>query len=135
MTQGTITHLRPNRNDARGFGLIAPDGGGADVWFDNRGMEGSLRRVLRSLRGPFRPDAEKERPFDRLRAGQRVRFESREHPTQPHRVYAARVYLVEAEEGAAVGGHSSARVVAPGAPGNVGPAPLAGRVGAPSLTG
>ena len=95
MTMGTITHLRPNRDDGRGFGLIAPDGGGIEVWFANRSMEGSLRRIVRSLRGLFRPDAEKERPFDRLRAGQRVRFESGEQPTQPHRAYAARVYPVD----------------------------------------
>lgn len=40
MTRGTIVHLRPNRDDGRGFGPIAPDGGGAEIWFDNRSLEG-----------------------------------------------------------------------------------------------
>lgn len=135
MTKGTITQLRPNRDDGRGFGLIAPDGGGGAVWFDNRSMDGSLRRVVRSLRGLFRPDAKNEHPFDRLRVGQRVRFQAGEHPTQPHRAYAARVYPIDSEMGAAAGGHSGARLATPGASGDVGPAPLAGRVSAPSISG
>ena len=99
MTTGTISHLRPNRDDGRGFGTIAPDGGGVDIWFDNRSMEGSPRRGARSLRGLFRPDAERGHPFDRLRVGQRVRFQAGEHPTQPHRAYATRLHPVASEGG------------------------------------
>lgn len=91
MERGTIVQIRPNRDDGRGFGTIAPDGGGDKIAFDNRSTEGALRHLAHALRGLFPGGDRRERPFDRLRVGERVGFRRGEHPSQPHRAYAERV--------------------------------------------
>ena len=88
MPTGMITHLRPNRDDGRGFGTITPDGGGAEVAFDNGSTERPMQTLARLLRGLFRPGSRPERPFDRLSLGQRVYFQLGEHPLQPQHAYA-----------------------------------------------
>lgn len=77
MPQGTITTHRanrPERDDRRGFGIIAPDDGGPGLFFSSDSAEGSwgaMRRLFRAFR---RPEAGQGRPFDRLHRGQRVTF-------------------------------------------------------------
>jgi hypothetical protein len=60
MAKGTITSIRPNRDDGRGFGAIAPDRGGSDLAFDNRSVEGLLPALARVLRVLLRPGAARE---------------------------------------------------------------------------
>lgn len=99
MATGTVTLLRPNRDDGRGFGVIAPDSGGGQIAFDNRSLEGTLERLARARRGRAGPGRGPGRPLDRLTVGQRVRFRLGEHPGQPHRPYAARVRPLDVEAG------------------------------------
>ncbi len=83
--RGTIASIRPNRGDGRGFGAIAPDGGGPDLFFDNGSVEGSARALGHALRRVWHTRPGPERPFDRLRVGQRVTFAIGVDPRQPHR--------------------------------------------------
>ena len=84
-SRGTIASIRPNRGDGRGFGAIAPDGGGPDLFFDNGSVEGPARALGRALRRLWRSKPGLERPFDRLWVGQRVTFAIGVDPRQPHR--------------------------------------------------
>ena len=74
MPAGTITTHRANRDDGRGFGLIAPDDGGPELFFSGASTEGTpraFRRLLDALRYPATTGG---KPFDRLQRGQRVTF-------------------------------------------------------------
>jgi len=88
MTHGTITSIRPNRGDGRGFGRIALDGGGPALSFDNASAEGGLQALGRVLGRLWRRDTSRGRPFDRLRVGQRVTFAVGVDPRQAQRAYA-----------------------------------------------
>jgi CspA family cold shock protein len=67
MTQGTIKSLR---ND-RGFGFIAPDDGGEDIFFHSTSVVGG--------------------GYDQLREGQRIEYEAGADPRNPQRSRAANV--------------------------------------------
>lgn len=74
MPDGTIRTIRPDRDDGRGFGLIAPDSGGPDLLFTSGSAEGAwsgLRRAVHNLR---HPDDRRGSPFGHLHVGQRVAF-------------------------------------------------------------
>jgi cold shock CspA family protein len=83
--RGTIASIRPNRGDGRGFGSIAPDGGGPDLCFDNGSVEGPAQALGHALRRVWRTKPGPERSFDRLCVGQRVTFAIGVDPRQPHR--------------------------------------------------
>ena len=70
--RGTIKTLQPER----GFGFIAPDDGGRDLFFHSSAVEGAA--------------------FEDLRPGQAVEFEPGEDPRNPGRQRADRVRAVEA---------------------------------------
>ena len=89
--RGTIVTIRPNRRDRRGFGTIAPDGGGRGIHFDNGSVEGPLRALGSALRRLWRTRTDTGREFDRLRVGQRVTFAVGADPRQPNRAYAERL--------------------------------------------
>ena len=67
--RGTIASSRPTRGDGRGFGAIAPDGGGPDRCFDNGSVEGPARALGPALRRLWHTKLGPGRPFDRLRVG------------------------------------------------------------------
>ncbi len=95
MPAGTITTHRANRDDGRGFGIIAPDDGGPELFFFSDSAEKPLhtfRRLLRALRPA---DAESGKPFDRLTRGQRVTFVVGENARQAGRTCAEQVRPVE----------------------------------------
>jgi cold shock CspA family protein len=96
MHTGTITTYRPNRDDGRGFGLIAPDAGGPDLFFSGAGAEGALQALRRRLRAFRHPGTPGHTPFDALRRGQRVAFVRGEDARQAGRVCAEQVRPVEA---------------------------------------
>ena len=73
MAQGTIKSLR----DRQGFGFIAPDGGGPDLFFHQTAVEGD--------------------GFRSLREGQRVAYEAGPDPRDPRRNRATRVHPVAGE--------------------------------------
>jgi cold shock protein len=74
MAQGTIKSLR---ND-RGFGFIAPDGGGPDLFFHSSAVEHPT--------------------FDELREGQRVEYQSGPDPRNPSRSRAEQVRATQTAE-------------------------------------
>ena len=74
MAHGTIKSLR---ND-RGFGFIAPDGGGNDLFFHSSAVE--------------------DPTFDELREGQRVEYQSGQDPRNPSRSRAEHVRVTEMAE-------------------------------------
>jgi hypothetical protein len=59
---GMITIHRGNRDDGRGFGIIAPDDGGADLFFSSDSAEGTLHAFRRLLRAFRQPDANGGKP-------------------------------------------------------------------------
>jgi CspA family cold shock protein len=71
MAQGTIKSLRTDR----GFGFIAPDSGGQDIFFHSSAVEHPT--------------------FDELREGQRVEYEAGADPRNPSRARAEHVRLSE----------------------------------------
>ncbi len=74
MTQGTIKTIR----DDKGFGFIAPDDGGQDLFFHSSSVEGGAT-------------------FDSLRQGQRVEYTAGTDPRNPGRARAERVQLAAGE--------------------------------------
>ena len=73
MDPGTIKSLRT----MQGFGFIAPDGGGPDLFFHHTAVEGDA--------------------FRSLREGQRVEYEAGPEPRDPRRNRATRVRPVAEE--------------------------------------
>ena len=96
MPEGTITTHRPNRDDGRGFGIIAPDDSGPDLFFSSASAEGAMQALRRWLRAVRHPGTPGHRPFDALRRGQRVTFVLGENARQAGRICAERVRPVEA---------------------------------------
>ena len=91
MAHGTIISIRPNRDDGRGFGFIAPDGGGPDLFFTSGQAAGAGQALGRALHNLRHPTARRGPPFDRLRVGQRVAFVASPAPRDPRRAGAERV--------------------------------------------
>lgn len=91
MPDGTITNLRPNRDDGYGFGTITPDGGDPGLVFYSRDAEGagqSLARLLHNLR---HAGTKRAKPFDLLTVGQRVTFVTSTDSSQAGRASAEQV--------------------------------------------
>ena len=74
MAQGTIKSLRSDR----GFGFIAPDGGGPDTFFHSSAVEHPT--------------------FDELHEGQRVEFVAGTDPRNPSRTRAEHVRVIQTAE-------------------------------------
>ena len=74
MAQGTIKSLRSDR----GFGFIAPDSGGPDLFFHSSAVEHPT--------------------FDELREGQRVEYQSGPDPRNPSRSRAEHVRVTQLAE-------------------------------------
>ncbi len=91
MAHGTISSIRPNGGDGRGFGFIAPDGGGPALFFTSGSAGGAWQALGRALHTLRHPAARRERPFDRLRVGQRVTFTLGDDARMPRRPGAAHV--------------------------------------------
>jgi cold shock CspA family protein len=96
MAHGTITSIRPNRGDGRGFGFIAPDGGGPLLFFPSGNAEGAREALGRALHNLRHPATRREKPFDQLRVGQRVEFTMDDDSHTPRRLGAE---LVRAQSG------------------------------------
>ena len=96
MPAGIITTYRPNRDDGRGFGVIAPDDGGPELFFTSNSAEGSLDAFWRMLRNFRRPNPADCKPFDRLHRGQRVTFAVGEDALQAGRPCATQVRPIAA---------------------------------------
>ena len=67
MTHGTITSIRPNRGDGRGFGRIALDGGGPALSFDKR-----VRAACQSARPSLPSTSDHSEENSRLSPGSPV---------------------------------------------------------------
>ncbi|CAA9577570.1 MAG: hypothetical protein AVDCRST_MAG88-2966 [uncultured Thermomicrobiales bacterium] len=91
MAHGTITSIRPNRVDGRGFGFIAPDSGGPLLFFPSRNAEGARQALGRALHNLRHPATRREKPFDQLRVGQRVEFTMDDDYHTPRRLGAEQV--------------------------------------------
>ena len=96
MHQGTITTLRPNRDDGRGFGVIAPDDGGPELFFTSASAEGALDAFRRKLRNFRHLGPAACKPFDELRRGQRVTFAIGEDARRAGRLCATHVRPIAA---------------------------------------
>lgn len=113
MPEGTIVTHRANRDDGRGFGLIAPDAGGPEIFFSSDSAEGTMHALRRLLRIFRHPDAADGKPFDRLHRGQRVTFVIGENARQAGRACAEQVRPIEEHAGNRAANQSTDRRSAP----------------------
>lgn len=91
MEHGTIVNIRPNRGDDYGFGTINPDAGGPGLIFYSRNSERVMTAFGRHLHNVRHAAARREKPFDLLFVGQRVRFVVGADPRRTGRACAERV--------------------------------------------
>ena len=107
MPEGTITTHRanrPDRDDWRGFGIIAPDDGGPELFFTSDSVAGTRASLRRQFRAWWLREADRGEPFDRLQRGQRVSFVIGADARRAGRACAERVRPIEVRAGTREGG-------------------------------